>query len=87
MPLHIETRRFARPKLPKEHRTCFHCMDNVEDELHFLIDCLFYDDMRRKMFPQSTAMQKRFYFYDSTEKNDISTELYQYAANSVFNSI
>ena len=34
---------------------CFHCIDSVEDELHFLIDCPFYDDMRRKML--CTAMQ------------------------------
>ena len=41
LPLHIETGRFARPKLPVEQRTCFHCEDTVEHELHFLIDCPF----------------------------------------------
>ena len=50
LPLHIETVRFARPKLSIEQRTCFHCIDSVEDELHCLIDCPFYDDMRRKIF-------------------------------------
>ena len=37
LPLHVETGRFARPKLPVEH-----CINSVEDELHFLIDCPFY---------------------------------------------
>ena len=37
LPLHIETGRFARSKLPVEQRNCFHCIDSVEDELHFLL--------------------------------------------------
>ena len=54
LPLHIETVRFAR--LPVEQRTCFHCEDTVEHELYFLIDCPFYDDIRRNV-SQSTVMQ------------------------------
>ena len=87
LPLHIETGRFARPKLPVEQRTCFHCIDSVEDELHFLIDCPFYDDTRRKMFHKAQLCNRDFVLYDSTEKNDISTESCQYAANSGFNTI
>ena len=49
LPLHMETGRFARPKFPAEQRTCFHCEDTVEHDLHFLIDCPFYDDIRRQM--------------------------------------
>ena len=68
LPLHVETGRFARPKLPVEQRTCYHCIDSVEDELHFLIDCPFYDDMRRKMFHKAQICNRDFILYDSTAK-------------------
>ena len=68
LPLNIETGRFAWPKLPMEQRTCFHCIDPVEDELHFLTDCPFYDDMRRKMFHKAKLCNRDFILYDSTEK-------------------
>ena len=48
LPLHTKTGRFANPKIPVEQRTCFHCPQNIENELHFLIECPFYDDLRRK---------------------------------------
>ena len=65
-----------------EQRTCFHCIDSVEDELHFLIDCPFYDDMRLKMFHKSQLCNSDFILYDST-----STDSCQYAVNSGFNTI
>ena len=68
LPLHIETGRFAHPKLPVEQITCFHCIDSVEDELHFLINCPFYDDMRRKMFHKAQLCNRDFILYDSTAK-------------------
>ena len=68
LPLHIETGRFARPKLNVEQRTCFHCIDSVENELHFLIDCPFYDDMRRKLFHKAQLCNRDFILYDSTGK-------------------
>lgn len=68
LPLHIETGRFARPKTPVEQRTCFHCIDSVEHELHFLIDCPFYDDIRRKLFQKANRCNSDFYSYNSVEK-------------------
>ena len=68
LPLHIETGRFARPKLPVEQRTCFHCEDTIEHELHFLIDCPFYDDIRRKMFHKAQLCNRDFILYNSSEK-------------------
>ena len=47
---------------------CFHCIDSVEDELHFLIGCPFYDDMRRKMFHKAQLRKRDFILYDSTAK-------------------
>ena len=63
LPLHIETGRYARPKLPVEQRTFFHCIDTSEDELHFLIDCPFYDDIRRNLFRKAQLCNR-----DSTAK-------------------
>ena len=68
LPLHIETGRYARPKLPVEQRTCFHCIDTIEDELHFLIDCPFYDDIRRNLFRKAQLCNRDFILYDSTAK-------------------
>ena len=68
LPLHIETGRFARPKLPVEQRTCFHSEDTVEHELHFLIDCPFYDDIRQKMFRKAQLCNRDFILYNWSEK-------------------
>ena len=68
LPLHIETGRFARPKLPLEQMTCFHYIDSVEDELHFLIDCPFYDDMRRKIFTRHSYAKEILFYMIALEK-------------------
>ena len=48
LPLNIETGRFKNVNL--EDRICSLCNSNViEDEMHFTIDCSFYDDIRFKM--------------------------------------
>ena len=45
--LEIETGRHRRPKVPVEERTCKICESNsVEDEQHFLIECLAPDIVR-----------------------------------------
>ena len=51
-----------------EQRACFHCIGSVEDELHFLIDCPLYDDMRCKMVHKAQLCNKDVILYDSTEK-------------------
>jgi hypothetical protein len=45
LPLHVETGRFNRPSTPLPDRLCQFC-DKIEDELHFLLHCPFYDDLR-----------------------------------------
>ena len=45
----IETGRWARPKLPRQHRVCSKCSCTVvEDEVHFLFECPAYDRIREK---------------------------------------
>ena len=42
--LAIETGRWARPKLPRQHRVCSKCSRTVvEDEVHFLFECPAYE--------------------------------------------
>jgi hypothetical protein len=43
-PLAIETGRYRQ--VPLMNRKCFNCSDNVEDELHVLMVCPVYDDLR-----------------------------------------
>ena len=45
--LHIETGRHCKPKTPIDKKTCCNC-NKVEDEVHFLVDCLLYDEPRVK---------------------------------------
>ena len=42
----IENGRIYRPKLaPAEQRFCHFCKDKVEDEVHFIVDCLTYSEI------------------------------------------
>ena len=48
--LQIEVGRYTRPKTPVEDRLCKYCEDNaVEDEMHFLLTCNCYSDIRSEM--------------------------------------
>ena len=45
--LEIERGRFSRPKTPLADRICRHCNSHaVEDEVHFLVNCPYYSDLR-----------------------------------------
>ncbi len=47
LPLAIETGRYSKPKKPLEERLCTLChLNAIESEVHFLIDCPLYDDLR-----------------------------------------
>ena len=68
LPLYIETGRFARPKIPVNERTCFHCKDVVENEIHFLLECPLYDDIRRKLFQKANLCNTDFDAFNFTNK-------------------
>ena len=68
LPLHIETGRFAKPKTPIDQRTCFHCPNSVENEIHFLIECPYYDDVRRKMLHKAQLCNSDFELKSPTDK-------------------
>jgi hypothetical protein len=48
--LHIETGRHHKPKTPIELRTCMCDNTQVEDEIHLLLNCPFYNNIRCKFF-------------------------------------
>lgn len=49
LPLHVETGRFTNVELC--NRLCILCNSNaIEDEIHFICNCSFYDDLRKLLF-------------------------------------
>jgi hypothetical protein len=52
--LHIETGRYHKPKkIPLDQRTCHFCNQNlIEDEIHLVLDCSFYDEFRASLFTE-----------------------------------
>lgn len=60
-PLQIETGRFTKPKVPLNNRICKLCTDNVvEDEMHFLLCCDFYSDLRRPLVAKAQLRNSNF---------------------------
>ena len=61
LPLSIETGRFARPKVPLNERICNLCSSNtVEDEVHFLLKCSLYSDLRRPLLLKAQGCNTDF---------------------------
>ncbi len=60
LPLQVEVGRYH--KTPLKDRICALCHSDVEDEVHFLIDCRFYTDLRYDMFEK---MQNDFIDFTS----------------------
>ena len=48
LPLEVETGMYNN--VPLENRLCKQCQVCVEDEIHFTVDCPFYDDLRYTLF-------------------------------------
>jgi hypothetical protein len=46
--LAIETGRYGTTKIPADQRFCKFCPINVEDEVHFLFQCLQYNLLRNE---------------------------------------
>jgi len=58
-PLEIERGRYK--KLPVGERTCNHCMAKpVEDEIHFISNCLSNDQERKELFEEACKFHKNF---------------------------
>ena len=59
LPLRIETGRFRN--LPAEQRICQLCeLDMVEDEVHFLCTCPWYENARLLLFNKAADLDDNF---------------------------
>ena len=65
-PLRIETGRYQ--SLNVEDRTCFNCLTEVEDEIHVLIECPLYQDIRNELFIKIDGVNPDFSRYDNITK-------------------
>ena len=71
--LMIEKGRYARPKIEREQRFCYNCLDKIEDETHFVINCPVYNTEREKLFEICRAKSNMKIHFDSipTEKQKL----------------
>ena len=69
--LRIETDRFSNKHtyIPPELRLCLNCESNVtEDELHFVIECKKYQQLRNELFRKCMLYNKYFVDYSNDNK-------------------
>ena len=61
LPLHVETGRWCRPSKPLDQRLCMFCNQNtIENEVHFLIECDLYNDLRNEIFNKYRECNRDF---------------------------
>ena len=65
--LHIETGKWAHPRLSPEERLCYCNANVVEDESHFLLTCVKYSQNRQALFNHIPDLQ-HFTSLNSVEK-------------------
>ena len=76
----IEKGRHKRPKIPREQRFCPFCPTKVEDEIHFLTECIFYKNRNELLRAIETEVahyinlskQAQFTFLMSQENKNIN---------------
>jgi hypothetical protein len=54
--------------LPIENRTCFNCIDKVEDEVHVLLHCPVYDHIRHTMLHEAQVISDNFIVLNMEEQ-------------------
>ena len=55
-------------KLPKNERMCPVCSEGIEDEVHFLVNCNFYEEIRKPLLDMCVELKPNFDFYSDEEK-------------------
>jgi hypothetical protein len=60
-PLRVETGWYERKAV--HERTCLYCINCVEDELHVLMQCPLYVDIRQKMSNDILRFNENFSFF------------------------
>ena len=54
--------------MPACERTCFNCVNDVEDEFHVLMRCALYDDLRDDLFVRANAVNVSFNDLNDNDK-------------------
>ena len=57
-----------KPPVPLQERTCPFCNDSVEDEVHFLVNCDIYSDLRYNLFIHAMNIDNSFILKSDIEK-------------------
>lgn len=65
-PIRIETGRYER--LNYYERTCFYCIDKVENEEHVLLECPQYASLRESLFVKLSAEFPNIRSFSNVEK-------------------
>ena len=65
-PIRLETGRYEG--LPVEERICFVCKNCVESELHVLIECPLYNEIRSLLFSKLQMHYRNFYDFSKKEQ-------------------
>ena len=78
-PLRVETGRYEN--IPFKDRLCFNCLDTVEDEIHVLLECPLYCDIRANIFgiykqPTFKGIQSRLCLHISWSNAFLSETTY-----------
>ena len=55
-------------KLPITERICPVCRAGIEDEIHFLVKCNFYESARKPLLDMCVQLKPHFDFYSDEEK-------------------
>ena len=66
LPLNVEVGRYR--SVPLEDRKCEFCLNDIEDETHFLMECNLYRSERKKLFEYVTQMSSHFENLTKDEK-------------------
>ena len=67
--LHTETGRRTKPPTPTANRTCSLCQStSIENEVHFLVDCNYYSDLRSSLTHLATSLNHYYQYLCSKEK-------------------
>ncbi len=85
LPIEIEVGRYRQK--PVEERFCYHCKDEIEDELRFLFSCKAYKNWRNNLpyydhCKLNTADEKFLYFNNLLHNNSITRVLIKFVKDA-----
>ena len=65
-PIRLETGRYER--LPEAERVCPFCSSEIENEIHVMLNCPLYDDIRYNLFEKAKLLDANFNTFTDEQK-------------------